>query len=78
MATPNPAAPGEDRSRRILITQCLQNDLFLNPDCRLYLSDSAVKQLLVATAAQSSAWAGLVDAGGTVDQAAAIRAAAAP
>ena len=48
MATPNPAAPGEDRSRRILITQCLQNDLFLNPDCRLYLSDSAVKQLLVA------------------------------
>ena len=48
MATPNPAATGEDRSRRILITQCLQNDLFLNPDCRLYLSDSAVKQLLVA------------------------------
>jgi hypothetical protein len=50
MATPNPAAPGEDRSRRILITQCLQNDLFLNPDCRLYLSDNAVKQLLVAKA----------------------------
>ena len=48
MATPNPAAPAEDRTRRILITQCLQNDLFLNPDCRLYLSDGAVKQLLVA------------------------------
>jgi hypothetical protein len=48
MATPNPAAPGEDRSRRILVTQCLQNDLFLNSDCRLYLSDAAVKQLLVA------------------------------
>ena len=42
------------------------------------LTASAVKQLLVATAATSSAWAGLVDAGGTVDQAAAIRAAAAP
>ena len=48
MATPNPAAPAEDRSRRILITQCLQNDLFVNSDCRLYLSDAAVKQLLVA------------------------------
>lgn len=49
MAIPDPAAPGEDSpSRRILITQCLQNDLFLNSDCRLYLSDAAVKQLLVA------------------------------
>ena len=34
--------------RCVLITECLQNDLFLNPACRLYLSDSEVKKMLVA------------------------------
>ena len=35
-------------ARYILITQCLQNDFFLNPECRLYLGDGEVKKLLVA------------------------------
>jgi hypothetical protein len=33
--------------RCLLITECLQNDFFLNPDCRLYLSDPEVKKMLV-------------------------------
>ena len=32
----------------MLVTQCLQNDLFLNPDCRLFLQDETVRGLLVA------------------------------
>lgn len=35
-------------ARYILITQCFQNDFFLNPECRLYLGDPEVKKLLVA------------------------------
>ena len=49
MATPDPAATKtEKETRYILITECLQNDLFLNPECRLFLRDDAVRKLLVA------------------------------
>lgn len=49
MATPDPAAPKTTgQARYVLITECLQNDFFLNPECRLYLSDAEVKKLLVA------------------------------
>jgi hypothetical protein len=49
MAKPNPAAPTtEKETRYVLITECLQNDLFLNPECRIFLQDEAVRQLLVA------------------------------
>ena len=58
MATPEPAAPKTTgQARYVLITECLQNDFFLNPECRLYLSDAEVKKLLVAkraTRARSS------------------------
>jgi hypothetical protein len=49
MGTPDPAAPKtEKETRYILITECLQNDLFLNPECRLFLQDEGVRKLLVA------------------------------
>ena len=48
MATLEPSASAIGQTRCILITECLQNDFFLNPDCRLYLSDNEVKKLLVA------------------------------
>src|SRR6266581_3282640 len=49
MGTPDPAAPTtEKETRYILITECLQNDLFLNPECRLFLQDEPVRKLLVA------------------------------
>lgn len=49
MTTPDPAAPKKSgKARYVLITECLQNDFFLNPDCRLYLSDAEVKKMLVA------------------------------
>ena len=49
MKTPDPAAKTtEKETRYILITECLQNDLFLNPECRLFLQDGAVRQVLVA------------------------------
>jgi hypothetical protein len=49
MTTPNPAAPTtEKETRYILITECLQNDFFLNPECRLFLQDGSVRQMLVA------------------------------
>ncbi|WP_030824389.1 hypothetical protein [Streptomyces hygroscopicus] len=38
-----PAAPAQ----YVLITQCLQNDFFLNLDCQLSLPDSAVSKLLL-------------------------------
>jgi hypothetical protein len=51
LTTPEPAArTTEDEKRYILITECLQNDLFLNPECRLWLQDDAVRKLLVAKA----------------------------
>jgi nicotinamidase-related amidase len=36
-----------DVSRYVLITQCLQNDLFLNDGCRLKLPETIVPQMLV-------------------------------
>ncbi|GGZ56310.1 hypothetical protein GCM10010387_57900 [Streptomyces inusitatus] len=42
MSTPTPAPP-----HYILITQCLQNDFFLNPECGLALPDGAVSKLLL-------------------------------
>jgi hypothetical protein len=49
MAAPDPAAStGRVETRYVLITECLQNDLFLNPECRLYLQDEAVRKLLLA------------------------------
>jgi hypothetical protein len=49
MAKPDPAATTTGAAARyILITQCLQNDLFLNPECRLFLQDETVRNLLVA------------------------------
>jgi hypothetical protein len=43
------AADGESRgsTRYILLTQCLQNDFFLNRECRLSLPDVAVKTMLL-------------------------------
>jgi hypothetical protein len=48
VSRPNPAATTPDGPRYIVITECLQNDFFLNPECRLYLGDSEVKKLLIA------------------------------
>ncbi len=42
------ASTADDQVRCILITECLQNDFFFNPDCRLYLSDVEVRKMLVA------------------------------
>ena len=36
-----------DASRYVLITQCLQNDLFLNDGCRLKLPDTVVPEMLL-------------------------------
>jgi hypothetical protein len=36
-----------DRTRYVLITQCLQNDFFLNRECRLFLPDSAARTMLL-------------------------------
>jgi hypothetical protein len=44
--------PAVDRSqdaRFVLITQCIQNDFFLNGDCRLRLPDTIVPQMLLGT-----------------------------
>jgi hypothetical protein len=45
------AANGDEESsvgtRYVLITQCLQNDLFLNRECRLSLPDTAVRTTLL-------------------------------
>lgn len=40
-------AEGTNGARYILITQCLQNDLFLNADCRLYLSEHVARTMLL-------------------------------
>jgi hypothetical protein len=34
-------------TRYVLLTQCLQNDLFLNRDCRLFLPDAAVRTMVL-------------------------------
>jgi nicotinamidase-related amidase len=44
------AAVSPDRDVRfVLITQCIQNDFFLNRDCRLRLPDTIVPQMLLGT-----------------------------
>src|SRR5881392_2296632 len=49
MAKPDPAAKTiEAGARHILITECLQNDFFLNPECRLYLQDEPARRILLA------------------------------
>lgn len=42
-------ADRNDASRFVLITQCLQNDLFLNDGCRLKLPETVVPQILVGS-----------------------------
>ena len=44
------AAPAAEpvRTRYVLLTQCLQNDLFLNRECRLVLPDLAVRTMLMS------------------------------
>ena len=42
------AAPGSESARYVLLTQCLQNDLFLNRECRLVLPDLAVRTMLMS------------------------------
>src|SRR5687768_8944000 len=37
----------QDEARFVLITQCIQNDFFLNGDCRLRLPDTIVPQMLL-------------------------------
>jgi hypothetical protein len=37
------------KPRYVLITQCLQNDFFLNPDCRLGLPPFVVREMLLGT-----------------------------
>jgi hypothetical protein len=41
------ADQGPVRTRYVLLTQCLQNDFFLNRECRLFLPDSAVRTMLL-------------------------------
>jgi len=49
MTNPDPAATTtEEDARYILITECLQNDFFLNPECRLFLQDEAARRILLA------------------------------
>jgi hypothetical protein len=49
MTNPDPAATTtEEGARYILITECLQNDFFLNPECRLFLQDEAARKILLA------------------------------
>lgn len=46
MAAPE-KRPEDDASRYVLITQCLQNDFLLNPECRLSLPESVVRAVLL-------------------------------
>ncbi|HWQ02028.1 MAG TPA: hypothetical protein VN449_07925, partial [Gaiellaceae bacterium] len=45
----SPAATTTNRGeiRYILLTQCLQNDFFVNRECRLYLGDHAALSVLI-------------------------------
>jgi hypothetical protein len=45
-------SPGAAETRYILLTECLQNDFFLNRDCRLYLGDHAALTMLVGPNAE--------------------------
>jgi hypothetical protein len=44
-----PAVDRCENVRFVLLTQCLQNDLFLNRDCRLRLPDTIVPQMLLGS-----------------------------
>jgi len=46
MAAPEQTSADEE-PRHVLITQCLQNDFLLNPECRLSLPDAVVRALLL-------------------------------
>ena len=46
MATPETTSDDE-QPRHVLITECLQNDFLLNPECRLSLPDAVVRGLLL-------------------------------
>jgi hypothetical protein len=48
-ADPVLATERAGQPRYILVTQCLQNDFFLNPDCRLGLPDYVVREMLLGT-----------------------------
>ena len=39
--------PRDDTSRYVLITECLQNDFLLNPECRLVLPEAMVRAVLL-------------------------------
>jgi hypothetical protein len=43
--------PDQDEARFVLITECVQNDFFLNRECRLRLPDTIVPQMLLGTGA---------------------------
>jgi hypothetical protein len=47
------ALPESEGTHYILLTQCLQNDFFLNRECRLYLGDDAALSILVGRNAQA-------------------------
>jgi hypothetical protein len=42
-----PADRSHEHARFVLITECLQNDFFLNGDCRLRLPDTVVTRMLL-------------------------------
>ena len=46
------ALPDSHATRYILLTECLQNDFFLNRECRLYLGDHAALSMLVGRNAE--------------------------
>ncbi len=46
MAAPE-KRPEDEASRYVLITQCLQNDFLLNPECRLVLPERSVRTMLL-------------------------------
>jgi hypothetical protein len=46
MAAPE-KRPDDDAARYVLITECLQNDFLLNPECRLSLPESMVRAMLL-------------------------------
>jgi hypothetical protein len=53
------AADSDDKDiRYILLTECLQNDFFLNRECRLYLGDQAALSVLVGRDAKIPARGG--------------------
>ena len=52
MSSGSETLPGSDATRYILLTECLQNDFFLNRECRLYLGDHAALSMLVGRNAE--------------------------